>query len=84
MDGSLGTHAASGLNPPGSISVAPSGKPVPADELEPSKPSGDVTPIPGMVVALWACAAQEPSRIMIVTKHARRIGFSCHSQPRQI
>jgi len=75
MSGSFGTQAPRGLNPPGSISVAPSGTPVPPSELEPSIPSGEVAPIPGTVVALWARAAPQPSRIMIVITHARRIGM---------
>lgn len=73
MDGPLGTQAPSGLNPPVSISVAPSGTPVPLAALAPSMPSGDVAPIPGMVVALWACAAPQPSRIMSDIAHAVRI-----------
>jgi hypothetical protein len=47
-----------GLRPPGSISVAPSGIPValfdPLDALEPSTPSGDVAPMPALVIALCA------------------------------
>jgi hypothetical protein len=51
-----------GLNPPGSISVAPNGMPVPpfdpVDVLEPSMPSGDVAPmaepVAGMLVGLCA------------------------------
>jgi hypothetical protein len=50
------------LRPPGSISVAPSGMPVPlfdpVDTLEPSMPSGDVAPIAepmaGMLIGLCA------------------------------
>jgi hypothetical protein len=56
-----------GLRPPGSISVAPSGIPValfdPLDALEPSTPSGDVAPMPALVIALCAWAAPQPSRI---------------------
>jgi hypothetical protein len=55
-----------GLKPPGSISVAPSGMPVPLfdplDELEPSIPSGEVAPIPGVPIALCAWAAPQPKR----------------------
>jgi hypothetical protein len=55
-----------GLKPPGSISVAPSGIPVglfdPAGALEPSTPSGDVTPRPAGVIALCARAAPQPNR----------------------
>jgi hypothetical protein len=51
-----------GLRPPGSISVAPNGMPVPpfdpVDVLEPSMPSGDVAPMAepmdGMPVGLCA------------------------------
>jgi hypothetical protein len=51
-----------GLRPPGSISVAPNGMPVPpfdpVDTLEPSMPSGDVAPMAeptaGMLVGLCA------------------------------
>jgi hypothetical protein len=39
-----------GLKPPGSISVAPIGMPVPLEPLEPGMPSGDVAPIPGVTV----------------------------------
>jgi hypothetical protein len=55
-----------GLRPPGSISVAPSGIPValfdPLDTLEPSTPSGDVAPMPALVIALCAWAAPQPNR----------------------
>jgi hypothetical protein len=50
------------LSPPGSISVAPSGMPVPlfdpVDVLEPSIPSGDVAPIaePMVEVLVGLCA----------------------------
>jgi hypothetical protein len=75
IEGSVGTHDVAGLKPPGSISVAPSGTPVPVAALEPRIPSGDVTPMPGRVVALWAAAAPQPSRIITVTTHARRIAI---------
>jgi hypothetical protein len=56
-----------GLKPPGSISVAPSGIPVglfdPLGTLEPGTPSGDVAPMPGLVIALCAWAAPQPNRI---------------------
>jgi hypothetical protein len=56
-----------GLKPPGSISVAPNGIPValfdPLDALEPSTPSGDVAPMPALVIALCAWAAPQPTRI---------------------
>jgi hypothetical protein len=55
-----------GLRPPGSISVAPSGMPVPPFDpvatLEPSMPSGEVAPRPDVVVALCAWAAPQPNR----------------------
>jgi hypothetical protein len=75
IEGSVGTHDVAGLKPPGSISVAPSGTPVPVAALEPRIPSGDVAPMPGRVVALWAAAAPQPSKIMTVTTHARRIAI---------
>jgi hypothetical protein len=62
----LQVELAVGLRPPGSISVAPSGMPVPpfdpVDALEPSMPSGDVAPMAepmaepmaGMLVGLCA------------------------------
>jgi len=47
-----------GLKPPGSISVAPNGMPVPEDVVIPGKPSGDVLPIAEPVTkvfgAVWA------------------------------
>jgi hypothetical protein len=50
-----------GLKPPGSISVAPSGIPVPLfvplGLPEPSIPMGEVTPVPVVLIGLWACAA---------------------------
>jgi hypothetical protein len=62
-----------GLKPPGSISVEPSGIPValfdPAGVLEPRIPSGDVAPMPELVIvpapliALCAWAAPQPNRI---------------------
>jgi hypothetical protein len=56
-----------GLKPPGSISVAPRGIPVglfdPLDALEPGTPSGEVAPIPGLVIVLCAWAAPQPNRI---------------------
>jgi hypothetical protein len=55
-----------GLRPPGSISVAPSGMPVPPFDpvatLEPSMPSGEVAPRPDVVIALCAWAAPQPNR----------------------
>jgi len=43
-----------GLIPPGSISVAPSGMPVPVAPLEPGMPSGEVAPMPGVLIAVCA------------------------------
>jgi hypothetical protein len=43
-----------GLMPPGLISVAPNGMPVPPEPVEPSVPSGDVAPMPGVLVRLCA------------------------------
>jgi hypothetical protein len=65
------------LRPPGSISVAPSGIPVPLDPIEPGTPSGDVGPIAGVVVEVCACAAPQLSRIADVITSHRRIGTSC-------
>jgi hypothetical protein len=51
----LGTR----LKPPGSISVAPIGTPVPPGALaliEPGMPSGEVAPIPGAVALVAVCA----------------------------
>jgi hypothetical protein len=47
-----------GLNPPGSISVAPKGMPVLKLELlDPGMPSGDVVAIPGVPFMFWAWLA---------------------------
>ena len=55
------------LRPPGSISVAPSGMPVPPFDpvaaLAPSMPSGEVAPRPDVIIALCAWAAPQPNRI---------------------
>jgi hypothetical protein len=65
-------ESGAGLKPPGSISVAPRGIPVglfdPLDALEPGTPSGDVAPIPGMVIVLCAWAAPQPNRIAATMK----------------
>jgi hypothetical protein len=51
-----------GPTPPGSISVAPSGIPVGRlDAVEPGIPSGDVNPMLGVVVMLWAAPASHPN-----------------------
>ena len=68
-----------GLRPPGSISVAPSGIPVPFDAvavLEPSVPSGDVGPIAAGVVVLCASAAPALNTITAVIHINRRIAWS--------
>ena len=52
---------AAGLKPPGSISVAPSGRPVPPKSLEPGTPSGDVAPITfGVGTLIRFCARATP------------------------
>jgi hypothetical protein len=60
-------ESGAGLKPPGSISVAPSGIPVglfdPLGALEPGTPSGDVAPMPGLIITLCAWAAPQPNRI---------------------
>jgi hypothetical protein len=63
--------------PPGSISVAPNGIPVgEPDEVEPGIPSGDVSPIPGVVVTVCARAASELQRSTTAAIHNRRIKSS--------
>jgi hypothetical protein len=51
-------ESGAGLKPPGSISVAPRGIPVelfdPLGPLEPGTPSGDVVPMPPLVIGLCA------------------------------
>jgi hypothetical protein len=71
-----------GLNPPGSISVAPSGIPagLPGD-VEPRVPSGDVAPIPGVPIVLWASAAAPLNRVATATNNNRRIDTSCGFLP---
>ena len=60
-------ESGAGLKPPGSISVAPRGIPVglfdPLGALKPGTPSGDVAPMPGLVITLCAWAAPQPNRI---------------------
>jgi hypothetical protein len=72
-------HVESGLNPPGSISVAPSGM---AEPLEPIVPSGEVgpidfAPVAGAVIELWDQAASQLNRIRANRTHALRIETSC-------
>jgi len=70
-------ESGAGLKPPGSISVAPSGIPVglfdPLDALEPGTPSGDVAPMPPLVIGLCAFAAPQPSRIVATTRGKSRM-----------
>ena len=80
ITGALDGH---GLRPPGSISVAPSGIPVMVGELapsgrvgfeavpEPGMPSGDVAPIPDVIVVLCACAMSQLNAIAISTSRRR-------------
>lgn len=73
----LQVETGAGLKPPGSISVAPSGMPVPeldpVDEFVPSIPSGEVAPIPDVPVTLWACAGPVPSRAAAVMSTKKRM-----------
>jgi hypothetical protein len=68
------------LNPPGSISVAPSGMPVPPDPFEPGMPSGDVIPTAGFItdplVVFCARTAPQPMRITAAVTNNRRIDAS--------
>jgi hypothetical protein len=65
-------ESGAGLKPPGSISVAPSGIPVglfdPVGALEPGTPSGDVAPMPPLVIGLCAWAAPPPNMITATTR----------------
>jgi hypothetical protein len=65
-------ESGAGLRPPGSISVAPSGIPVglfdPLGVLEPGTPSGDVAPMPPLVITLCAWAAPPPNMIAATTR----------------
>jgi hypothetical protein len=79
--------------PPGSISVAPSGIPVPVDPadgrivpteppdpvdpIEPGMPRGDVVPNPEGVMTLRACSGVQPNRSTVAITRARRTGLSC-------
>jgi hypothetical protein len=63
-----------GPMPPGSISVAPSGIPVgEPDEVEPGIPSGDVSPMPGVVVTLCVRPASELQSSTTAAMNNRRI-----------
>jgi hypothetical protein len=65
-------ESGAGLKPPGLISVAPSGIPVglfdPLGALEPGTPSGDVAPMPPLVIGLCAFAAPQPNMIAATMK----------------
>lgn len=65
-----------GLKPPGSISVAPSGMPVPLDPIEPGTPSGDVARSPGVLIVVCASAAPQLIRIAAAITSHRRIDTS--------
>jgi hypothetical protein len=69
-----------GLTPPGSISVAPSGMPVPLDPLGPNVPSGDVAPIAGVLIEVCACPAPQLIRITAALAINLRIDTSCSSK----
>jgi hypothetical protein len=63
----LQVELAKGLRPPGSISVAPSGMPVPLVPLllPPSEPSGEVVPNPDEVMEVCALAITQPQNSTI-------------------
>jgi hypothetical protein len=65
-----------GLSPPGSISVAPNGMPVPLAPDAPGTPRGDVVPIPDVEGGLWAAAAPYMNKKAAKTANARNIGIS--------
>lgn len=66
-----------GLKPPGSIEVEPRGIPVGDPEgVEPTVPSGDVIPRPGVVNTLCAKLASQLSKTAAVTTIASRIETS--------
>lgn len=66
-----------GLKPPGSISVPPSGMPVPLITLEPGTPSGDVAPIAGVLIVLWVWPVPQLNKTAAVIMNNRRIDTSC-------
>jgi hypothetical protein len=66
-----------GPMPPGSISVAPRGIPVgEPEEVDPGIPSGDVSPIPGVVAKLCVNPAPELQRSTTAAMNNRRIKTS--------
>jgi hypothetical protein len=69
-----------GLKPPGSTSVAPSGRPVPIDPLDASEPNGDVGPIAGVLIAFCACPAPQLIKSAVVITSKRRIDTSGRRQ----
>jgi hypothetical protein len=70
-----------GLRPPGSISVPPSGMPVPLITLEPGTPSGDVAPIAGVLIVVWAWPVPQLNKTAAVITNNRRMGNSCTILP---
>jgi hypothetical protein len=82
-----------GLRPPGLISLAPNGMPALYDPPDasngmsapydppdaPGMPSGDVVPIPDVLIELWASAAPLINKKAATTANARNIGISCVS-----
>jgi hypothetical protein len=63
-----------GPRPPGSIEVAPSGIPVwRGEDVEPRVPSGEVAPIPGVVVTLCAKPTSQLKRIAVAAMNNRLI-----------
>jgi hypothetical protein len=72
----LHVEPCTGLKPPGLISVAPSGMPVPLDPIEPGMPSGDVARSPGVLIVVCACAAPQLIRIAVAITSHRRIDTS--------
>ena len=72
----LQVGVANGLKPPGSISVAASGVPVPLVPLAPlvpNVPSGEVVPIAGRVVEVCALVAAQPKNSASIAIDNRRI-----------
>src|SRR6185369_14587317 len=71
-----------GPMPPGSIPVAPSRIPVERlGEVEPRIPSGDVSPIPGVLTTLCAMPASQLKRIAAAAMNNRRIQASSMEPP---
>lgn len=70
-----------GLKPPGSISVPPSGMPVPPTTLEPGMPSGDVAPTAGVLIVVCAWPVPQLNKTAAVITNNRRIDTSCTILP---